>query len=134
MSDDLRALEMLIAEKLMHYRLAPVGKDYDGKNEGEVLVPPDWGGGGGFTYPPRGPIARSFHVPKWGSSEERSWELIRWMQHHGTGLDLYWGEDNNHWEVAWITGGKRYCGYDPDLKIAVLHAAANAARREEQDW
>ena len=45
--------------------------------------------------------------------------LIRWMQRHGSSLILNWGEDTGNWEVAWISGGKRFVGVDPVMRRAM---------------
>jgi hypothetical protein len=128
-TEECRDIECTIAEKLLGYRRVSVGKDYEGKNEGEVLVPPTWGKGGGYTYPPRGPIALWHHVPRWASDEQANWRLIEWMKARGSSLTLNWGEDNNLWEVSWISSGNRLCGFHTDLKLAVCICALAAAEK-----
>lgn len=34
-------------------------------------------------------------------------EILAYMQQHGQSVLLNWGEDNNLWECAWISGGDR---------------------------
>lgn len=52
--------------------------------------------------------------------------LIEHMKDHGSSLNMGWGEDTGQWEVAWITGGRRFCGFNRYL-VSALFQAGNAA-------
>lgn len=52
---------------------------------------------------------------------------IEYMRTHGSSLIMNWGEDTGVWEVAWITSGRRFCGFSKDLRAAVDQAHTAAA-------
>ncbi len=54
------------------------------------------------------------------------WDRIRWMRTHGSSLSMTWGEDNELWEVAWITLGVRHCGFHRQLHDALEQALRSA--------
>jgi hypothetical protein len=56
-----------------------------------------------------------------------AWYVVEFMREHGQSVDLNWGEDNDLWEVSWITGGKRYTGFSKSAPLAVCRAALAAA-------
>lgn len=51
--------------------------------------------------------------------------LIEHMKDHGSSLNMGWGEDGG-WEVAWITGGRRFCGFSRVLATALVEAGTAA--------
>ena len=53
-------------------------------------------------------------------------QLIERMKDRGSSVLINWGEDNDLWEVSWITGGKRYSGYDQSLSRALALASGQA--------
>jgi hypothetical protein len=52
-------------------------------------------------------------------------DKIREMQSHGSSLEMNWAEDGV-WEVAFISGGKRYCGFSANLLRALNIACQKA--------
>ena len=56
-------------------------------------------------------------------------EEIAAMQFNGSSIVLNWGDDNNLWEVSWITGGERFCGFSTDLLTAIKEAVSKAELR-----
>jgi hypothetical protein len=48
------------------------------------------------------------------------------MQVHGSSVPLHWSEDNELWEVAWITSGTRYIGVSKEPTVATQQAISQA--------
>lgn len=44
--------------------------------------------------------------------------MIDFMHEHGSSLTMSWDEEALIWEVAWISGGDRFTGYQADLSQA----------------
>lgn len=54
-------------------------------------------------------------------------EKIEHLRQTGSSLIMNWGEDaNSVWEVCWITGGERFCGFHSDLARALDIAELDA--------
>lgn len=49
-------------------------------------------------------------------------QWIDFLKQRGSSLILNWGEDNDCWEVDWITSGKRYRGVSKLLTTALSDA------------
>lgn len=47
-------------------------------------------------------------------------DVLETMAERGTSVTLNWGEDNNLWEVCWITNGKRHVGFGRTPVLGVL--------------
>lgn len=82
-----RDLDCLVAEGVFGFHRRTVGLDYDGKNQGEVLVPPE-GLPPGYHHPPRGTIPLSFHVPEYSRDVTRAMRVIDAMTARGWGCKL----------------------------------------------
>lgn len=59
--------------------------------------------------------------------------MLQRLTRYGSSLEITWGEDDNHWSVAWITGGIRYTANADRLDTALsqvwVAAAADASCR-----
>ena len=62
-------------------------------------------------------------IPRGDTSLEH---LFSVMQAHGSSVTLNWGEDNERWEVAWITSGTRYIGVSKESTVATQQAISQA--------
>lgn len=60
-------------------------------------------------------------------------EIAAWMRENGSSVVINWGEDDDAWEVSWITGGKRYSAFHSKLEVALCSClvGADKAIREE---
>jgi hypothetical protein len=47
-------------------------------------------------------------------------DVLETMAERGTSVTLNWGEDNNLWEVCWITNGKRHVGFGKTPESGVM--------------
>ncbi|MGA9772337.1 MAG: hypothetical protein WBV94_25110 [Blastocatellia bacterium] len=54
---------------------------------------------------------------------------LNFMRETGSSVQLNWGEDNNLWELSWITGGKRITALSKDKVLAVKYALVDAEAR-----
>lgn len=53
-------------------------------------------------------------------------DTLGWMASRGQSVTLDYGEDNQHWECSWITGGKRFTGVRREIIDAVRDAIGKA--------
>lgn len=67
------ALDWAVA-KALGWKMIPVPVDADGKNQGEVLAPPDLGDD--FRFPPRGKIGPCYFLRKWSTDWAQGGPLI----------------------------------------------------------
>lgn len=77
-----RNLDLKIAKEIFGWNTyEKVGKDYDGQNGGEVLVPYkgylDSLFKEGYTLPPKGKIAEGFFVPSYTRDLQSAMEVVR---------------------------------------------------------
>jgi hypothetical protein len=54
------------------------------------------------------------------SIKENLADTLATMTERGTSVTLNWGEDNNLWEICWITNGKRYVGFGRSPELGVI--------------
>jgi hypothetical protein len=110
--DDERELDYLIAEKFL--KLPKVYVEEWGK---EVYKGHD-----GFCD---NVLLRN--LPHFSSEYSANRILIRFMQVHGSSLNLSWDEESNQWTCSWITGGIRFNGIADTLEMAVSRVAHKVA-------
>lgn len=56
------------------------------------------------------------------------------LKKHGTSIAIEWGEDDDVWQVTWITGGvRRYIARDTDLEQALGDVWVMAAVKRGQE-
>lgn len=65
-------------------------------------------------------------------------DSLKWMADHGQSVILNYGEDTEHWECSWITGGVRHSGFSRSPREAVIQAVEKAkdamVKGESQCW
>lgn len=124
MSD--RALDREVAEKVMGWKLKRfLAKNNTGRwywkhlcgDGNEHIVVEDY---------PHGTWQDALGVPHYSSDLAAAFHVVERMREIASSVLLNWAEDNNLWEVSWITGGKRYSSWDKSLFRAICRAALAA--------
>lgn len=53
-------------------------------------------------------------------------DMLGWMAAHGQSVDLNYGEDNQMWELSWISGGKRFTAVRKEIVDAIRDVIGKA--------
>lgn len=57
-------------------------------------------------------------------------QMLEFMRWHGSDVNLLWSEDNDLWECAWVTSGRRVLGFSTEP----VHAVQMCLKESRITW
>jgi hypothetical protein len=68
------------------------------------------------------------NLPYFSSEPGANHIIIRFMQTHGSSLNISWSEDSNLWTCSWVCSGIRFNGMGETIERAVALAALDSLK------